>query len=71
MTKLKYIGPHDEVEFVDGYVARKVAHGESVEVYNAETVGEAPSGDDLGSGLLAQVDNWQRVESPKKGSVKE
>ena len=71
MTKLKYVGPFDEVEVPDGYVVRRVKNGEAVEFFDAATVGEAPSGDDLGSGLLAQTENWQRVDATnKKGSDK-
>ena len=56
--KLAYIGPFDDVEVVTrdvSFVARK---GEPIDVAD-EIAGTAPSGDDPGSGLLAQVDNWK------------
>jgi hypothetical protein len=63
MSKLTYIGPHDEVEIADVGVVRR---GQSIDVPD-DLAGRPPvqldDGDDgdeidLGEGLLAQPDNW-------------
>lgn len=55
MTAVIYAGPHDEV-FIDA-LGIYVARGDTVEVPD-DVAGHPPEGDDLGSGLLAQVRTW-------------
>lgn len=59
-----YVGPFSAVRFFDQGTEREVAHGEAVEVH-PDTAGRAPSGDDLGAGLLAQPTNWQPAPAAK------
>lgn len=67
MPTFKYVGPHDEVDVPALGLA--VKRGEPVEVTDPDVYGKRPSGDDLGSGLYAQPDNWEHVPA-KKGSKK-
>ncbi len=64
--RLKYVGPHDEVDCL----GRIVKRGETAE-FSAVDAGTAPSvstdadGDEVrdpGTGLLAQPNNWQPVK---------
>lgn len=57
---VRYVGPQDERYLPDLGVT--VARDGVIEV-SAEFAGTEPSGVDLGSGLLAQVDVWRRVKS--------
>lgn len=57
---VRYLGGSLEVYIPDAGVA--VARGGTVEVPDV-VAGHEPSGDDLGAGLLAQVDVWARAES--------
>lgn len=68
--KLRYIGPHDEVElrepgtvptpggesFFPGEVLHRVAHGGEIEV-----------GQEYGDLLLEQPTNWERAAPAKRG----
>jgi hypothetical protein len=62
-TSFKYVGPHDEVEVPALGVT--VKRGETIDTDNADLIGKRASGEDLGSGLYAQPDNWEHV-APKK-----
>lgn len=56
---IKYIGGQREGVFVPAFDAdRDIKHGETVEMPAA-----------LAKSLAEQVDNWQLVEPPKKGST--
>ena len=57
-----YVGPHDGVEIAA--TGQVVGRGATIQV-DAELVGRAPSGDDLGEGLLAQPSNWVSAEKPQ------
>jgi hypothetical protein len=61
MLRLKYVGKYDEVECL----GRVVKRGEAAD-FTAAEAGRAPSDDDLGTGLLAQPDNWQLVKAAEK-----
>ena len=70
LTKVTYVGGFDAVELehpVGSMMAIK--RGETVEL-PARIAGAPPEGDDPGSGLLAQPDNWSPAAAkPKKGEV--
>jgi hypothetical protein len=74
MVKVKYIGPHDEVEIVDGQVEKLVKRGETIEVSDTLAHGKPgePTDDDpdanIGAlgGLLDQEDSWELAVSAKK-----
>lgn len=71
MVTVQYHGPHDAVE-IEHPVGRFVEILSGVPTELPESVaGVAPSGDDPGSGLLAQPDNWQVVTptKPKKAAA--
>ncbi len=58
MVHVRYVGAHDAVYSADADAI--VVRGGVIEV-TPEVAGCAPSGDDLGTGLLAQPDNWLEV----------
>jgi len=64
-VSVTYVGPQDERYLPDLGVT--VARGSTIEVSEA-FAGTEPSGDDLGSGLLAQVDVWKRAAAPVKAA---
>ena len=66
-VKVKYVGGHDEVYFIDGYREREVKRDEVIEVSPRTANGDGTEG----SGLLAQPDNWQLVESTTIKNEKE
>lgn len=55
---VQYVGPHEEVHVPS--VGVDVARGAVISV-SVEVAGMPPSGDEPGSGLLAQSRNWQRA----------
>jgi len=69
MTTVTYVGPFDEVEFQQGDLWRTTTKGEAIDVPD-DVAGAAPSKDDPGRGLLAQVDNWAAKPPTKKPPTK-
>ena len=82
---VRYVGPHDEVEILDGQVEKTVKHGDTVEVSHglAHGVKGVPLADADGAvvdadanigatgGLLDQAENWELVKAPKSTKADE
>lgn len=65
MPSVKYVGPFANVVVEVLGLEVEVANGASIDVPDA-VAGSAPKGDDPGSGLLAQTDNWKKAGGSRR-----